>query len=299
MMPFRQNPKGHPQSREDDRKNITKQMKVRTIIKDDDSWIRKPDDTEGQTIELPPVTSTSEEHCSAEPPLIKPQKDRPPAPRPSSGYIIRGVFTKPVDSTSLLQTHYPATFEAPKRVEVVEDKASPERTQTLPSLSRQLFGFTSEKTEETHMGHDPKLESTLVDLSLETSEKRAFLEYKERNISSTSEDIPREEEEKYLYPDVERSSTWSTDSNHGSNGSQNDLDEIEITSKKASAFSYSNEYISSTQGGGHEDPSNLQSVEVNVPSLSDPYTQESNTQQTLQVLPLPREPQTTCWNLPR
>ncbi|XP_027700877.1 zinc finger protein 185 [Vombatus ursinus] len=401
MMPFGKTPKGYPQSGEGDQKNVIKQMKVRTTIKGDDSWIHKPDDTEGQTIVLPP----SEEPSSAAPPLITPRKERPPAPKPSSGYIIRGVFTKPIDSTSLPQNRYSATSEPPERsvvpakpttanlpqlsasgykvssddykketpsraeaschlfqrsatwehsyvlsaakkssqsstqdlappfmakrgtrtelsstgsseqplsrprgsifallperVEVEEGEVPPERIQTLPSLARQIFGFTSGKKEETHtlVRHDPKLEYTLRDFSPDTSGKRAFLAYKERNISSTREDIPREEEEKDLYPDVNRSSTWSTDSNHGSSGSQNDLDEIEITSKKKSTLSYGDRYISSTQS--YKGPGNQQPVEANKPRSLNLQSEESDILE-MPLLPLvPREYRIPYWNLIR
>ncbi|XP_020830737.1 zinc finger protein 185 isoform X2 [Phascolarctos cinereus] len=344
-MPFGRLPKGYSEPGEGDQKNVIKQMKVRTIIKDDSSWIHKPDDTEGQTIELPP----SKEPSSTAPPVVTPQKDRPPAPKPSSGYIIRGIFTKPTDSTSVPQTRYSATSEPPKRptvpakpvtanlprtspsaykvaseeykkkmaeascnvfqrsatwerssvlsdakksampaaqvasfcppsksstqdvappvmaetVEVEEDEVPPERSQTLPSLARQIFGFTSSdssrekagssawtgnvsrsffssarvqeyrKKEETHtaVGHDPKLESSLLELSLDSSGKR--------------------------------SSTCSTDSNRSSSGSQNDLDEIQITSKKKSTLSYGDRYVSSTES--YEGPDNQQFFEANKP----------------------------------
>ncbi|XP_072483206.1 zinc finger protein 185 isoform X2 [Notamacropus eugenii] len=371
MMPFGKNLKGYPQSEEGDRKNVIKQTKVRTVIKSDNSWIHKPDDTEGQTIELPP----SEEHCSAEPPLETPQKDRPPPPRPSSGYIIRGVFTKPIDSTSVPKTQHQDTLENPKRsvvpekpvpasvprvsgsgykvssddysgrtvkasskqlqksapwehsyvlsaakkrsvlgpqvlpssfpfksstqhlkspfmakrAEVKEDEVPRERSKTLPSFSRQVFALArdradgspragnvsrslfssprvqeySGKREETPT-HDPKMESTLLDLSPKTSHKRTFLEYKERNISGARGDIPREED-KDFYPDTDRSSTWSINSTHGSSGSQNDLDEIEITSKKASTFSSVQQYVNRIQGGGYAGPRNQQPVKANEP----------------------------------
>uniref|UniRef100_A0A5F8GC79 Zinc finger protein 185 with LIM domain n=1 Tax=Monodelphis domestica TaxID=13616 RepID=A0A5F8GC79_MONDO len=259
MMPFGKTPKGFAaHSGDEDRKNIIKQMKIRTIIKGDKSWIHKPNDTEGQTIELSPST----EHCPAVTPLMKTRKDRPAAIKPSTGYIIRGVFTKPVDSTSLPQSQFPTTFEKPKRstfpskslsaslprlsgssykintddfskkmVEAVEEETPPERSKTLPALARQRFGLNSGKREETRtlQGRDPKQESTILDPSPESSRKR--------------------------------SSTWSTDSNHGSTGSQHDLDEVEVTSKKGTPFLYRDRFISNTQGGAYEGPAKLQPVE--------------------------------------
>ncbi|XP_043830604.1 zinc finger protein 185 [Dromiciops gliroides] len=329
MMPFGKNPKGHSQSGEDDRKNVIKQMKVRANIKSDKSWIHKPDDTQGQTIELPP----SGEHYSMAPPLITTRKDRPPAPKPSSGYIIRGVFTKPIDSTPLPQTHCPVTFETPKRstvpgkpvtaslsrpsasgykmpaddcskkmVEIMEDEVPPERSQSLlPSLGRQLYSFTSGKREESHTlpGHDPKLESTLLEVSPEANRKRAFSKYKERNISSTRGDIVKEAEDKERYTDADRSSTWSTDSNQGSTGSQNDVDEIEVTSKKGSTVSFDDRHISSTHGGGYEGPSKQQAAEPNKPSRSEPHSREGGIREMPLVPPVPREYRLPYWNLIR
>ncbi|XP_007507384.1 zinc finger protein 185 isoform X1 [Monodelphis domestica] len=290
MMPFGKTPKGFAaHSGDEDRKNIIKQMKIRTIIKGDKSWIHKPNDTEGQTIELSPST----EHCPAVTPLMKTRKDRPAAIKPSTGYIIRGVFTKPVDSTSLPQSQFPTTFEKPKRstfpskslsaslprlsgssykintddfskkmVEAVEEETPPERSKTLPALARQRFGLNSGKREETRtlQGRDPKQESTILDPSPESSRKRAFLDCRERVVSSNRTDHPREEN-KDAHLDADRSSTWSTDSNHGSTGSQHDLDEVEVTSKKGTPFLYRDRFISNTQGGAYEGPAKLQPVE--------------------------------------
>ncbi|XP_044538538.1 zinc finger protein 185 [Gracilinanus agilis] len=326
MMPFGKIPKGFAShSGDEDRKNVIKQMKVRAIIKGDKSWIHKPNDTEGQTIELPP----SKEHCPATPPLITTWKDRPTATKPSAGYIIRGVFTKPVDSTPLPQSQFLTTFEKPKRstfpskalsaslprlsgssykinddfskkmVEAVEEEAPPERSQTLPALTRQLFGLNSGKREETRtlQGRDPKQESTLLDLSPESNRKRAFLDCRERVVSSNRTNHHREEN-KDAHLDADRSSTWSTDSNHGSTGSQHDLDE-EVTSKKGTPFLYSDRFISSTQGGAYEGPAKLQPVEHKELSQPDMQSQESNIRKMPLVPPVSRECRIPYWNLAR
>nr|XP_031530955.1 zinc finger protein 185 isoform X7 [Vicugna pacos] len=96
---------------EEERNNVLKQMKVRTTLKGDKSWITKQDDSEGRTLELPSGRSRATSFSS---PGEVP-KARPPNTRAPTGYIIRGVFTKPVDSSSQPQQHFPKANGAPKR----------------------------------------------------------------------------------------------------------------------------------------------------------------------------------------
>ncbi|XP_031800343.1 zinc finger protein 185 isoform X3 [Sarcophilus harrisii] len=369
MMPFKKNLKGRSQSGDDDRKNVIKQIKVRNLIKGDKSWIHKPDDTEGQTIELPPT----QEQSAPEPPPVTTQKERTPPPKASPGYIIRGVFTKPVDSTSLPQTQFPpaetskssiipgksassklprhmvsgykvipdeynkkiaeaasgqlpraatwgrsyvlsaakknsessAQDSAPaymaKRVEITEDEVPSEKSQTLPSLARQFFNFASSdssrerpsssswsgnvsrnlfstpkvqeysaKKEETHtlLPQEPKMESSLLDLSSETSQKRTSLEHKERNISSTKEDIPTEEEDKDTYPDE----------------------------ADRPILSYGDHFLSGIHGEDYEGPGKQQPVEVNKPSRPDPHPQEGGIREIPLAPPVPRDYRPSFWN---
>ncbi|XP_012582703.1 PREDICTED: zinc finger protein 185 [Condylura cristata] len=95
---------------EEERKNVLKQMKVRTTLKGDQSWITKQDESEGRTLELPPARSRATSFSSTADVL----KARPPSARAPAGYIIRGVFTKPVDSSSQLQQQLPKANGAPK-----------------------------------------------------------------------------------------------------------------------------------------------------------------------------------------
>uniref|UniRef100_A0A8B9YE57 Zinc finger protein 185 with LIM domain n=1 Tax=Bos mutus grunniens TaxID=30521 RepID=A0A8B9YE57_BOSMU len=74
---------------EEERNTVLKQMKVRTTLKGDKSWITKQDESEGRTL-------------------------RPLSTRAPTGYIIRGVFTKPVDSSSQPHQHFPKANGAPK-----------------------------------------------------------------------------------------------------------------------------------------------------------------------------------------
>ncbi|XP_058148221.1 zinc finger protein 185 isoform X2 [Dasypus novemcinctus] len=95
---------------EEERNNVLKQMKVRTTLKGDNSWITKQDDSEGRTIELPSNRSRATSFSSAGEVL----KARPPSTRAPTGYIIRGVFTKPIDSSFQPQQHLPKANGAPK-----------------------------------------------------------------------------------------------------------------------------------------------------------------------------------------
>lgn len=95
---------------EEERSNVLKQMKVRTTLKGDKSWITKQDESEGHTLELPPSRSRATSFSSA----AEIQKARPTSARAPSGYIIRGVFTKPIDSSAPPQQHFPNANGAPK-----------------------------------------------------------------------------------------------------------------------------------------------------------------------------------------
>ncbi|XP_044091220.1 zinc finger protein 185 isoform X3 [Neovison vison] len=108
-------PKGKPlPPGEEERNNVLKQMKVRTTLKGDKSWITKPDDSEGnsegRTLELPSGRSRATSFSSAG----EGPKARPPSTRAPTGYIIRGVFTRPIDSSCQPQQHYPKANGAPK-----------------------------------------------------------------------------------------------------------------------------------------------------------------------------------------
>ncbi|XP_027463106.1 zinc finger protein 185 isoform X7 [Zalophus californianus] len=95
---------------EEERNNVLKQMKVRTTLKGDKSWITKQDESEGHTLELPSGRSRATSFSSAG----EVTKARPPSVRAPTGYIIRGVFTKPIDSSCQPQQHFPKANGAPK-----------------------------------------------------------------------------------------------------------------------------------------------------------------------------------------
>ncbi|XP_073744028.1 zinc finger protein 185 isoform X5 [Callorhinus ursinus] len=95
---------------EEERNNVLKQMKVRTTLKGDKSWITKQDESEGHTLELPSGRSRATSFSSAG----EVTEARPPSVRAPTGYIIRGVFTKPIDSSCQPQQHFPKANGAPK-----------------------------------------------------------------------------------------------------------------------------------------------------------------------------------------
>ncbi|XP_064134565.1 zinc finger protein 185 [Loxodonta africana] len=112
-------PKGKPlPPGEEERNNVLRQMKVRTTLKGDKSWIAKHDESEGRTIEPPSSRSRATSFSSPG----EAQKSRPPNTRAPVGYIIRGVFTKPIDSSSQSQQFFPKANGVPKSA------ASPVRT---------------------------------------------------------------------------------------------------------------------------------------------------------------------------
>ncbi|XP_005046236.2 PREDICTED: zinc finger protein 185 isoform X2 [Ficedula albicollis] len=86
-------------STEEDRRRIIRQMKVRTTLRGDRSWIQprpdpeeergSPSDTSGQAAGMPPA-----------PKAAAPQQDRSSASKPQPGYLIRGVFTRTIDKSS-------------------------------------------------------------------------------------------------------------------------------------------------------------------------------------------------------
>ncbi|XP_032928460.1 zinc finger protein 185 [Catharus ustulatus] len=80
---------------DEDRRRIIRQMKVRTTLRGDQSWIQhhNSDSDEDKSSPLP----------GGRPPAPKPaapQQDRSSASKPQPGYLIRGVFTRTIDKSS-------------------------------------------------------------------------------------------------------------------------------------------------------------------------------------------------------
>ncbi|XP_058052569.1 zinc finger protein 185 isoform X2 [Ahaetulla prasina] len=91
---------------EEDRKRIITQMKVRTTLKGDKSWIHHKSDSEEKQNHSPLVPCTASS-SHREPPSPSAQKNLSPnssTATSSSGYLIRGVFTKTIDKSSPSKT---------------------------------------------------------------------------------------------------------------------------------------------------------------------------------------------------
>ncbi|XP_032855343.2 zinc finger protein 185 isoform X2 [Tyto alba] len=84
---------------DEDRKRIIKQMKVRTTLKGDKSWIHHHNSDSEDEKKSSPLSGRAGGGSPASTP-IAPQSDRSSASKPQSGYLIRGVFTRTIDKTS-------------------------------------------------------------------------------------------------------------------------------------------------------------------------------------------------------
>uniref|UniRef100_A0A8C5KIJ8 Zinc finger protein 185 n=1 Tax=Jaculus jaculus TaxID=51337 RepID=A0A8C5KIJ8_JACJA len=117
---------------EEERNNVLKQMKVRTTLKGDKSWITKQDESEGRTIELPSCRNRATSFSSVgEISKARTPTCAPLVPGPClgcsvySGLSCRGVFTKPIDSSSQLHQCLPKTNGAPKSAAALLGAANP------------------------------------------------------------------------------------------------------------------------------------------------------------------------------
>ncbi|XP_074004245.1 zinc finger protein 185 [Numenius arquata] len=83
---------------DEDRRRIIKQMKVRTTLKGDKSWIHHHNSDSEDEKKSSPMSG----QAGGDSPASKstaPQNDRSPVSKPQPGYLIRGVFTKTIDKT--------------------------------------------------------------------------------------------------------------------------------------------------------------------------------------------------------
>ncbi|KAM6413474.1 zinc finger protein 185 [Rhynochetos jubatus] len=83
---------------DEDRRRIIRQMKVRTTLKGDKSWIHHHN-SDSEDEKSSPLAGHAGGGSPASTP-IAPQNDRSSASKPQSGYLIRGVFTRTIDKTS-------------------------------------------------------------------------------------------------------------------------------------------------------------------------------------------------------
>uniref|UniRef100_A0A2K5D424 Zinc finger protein 185 with LIM domain n=1 Tax=Aotus nancymaae TaxID=37293 RepID=A0A2K5D424_AOTNA len=116
---------------EEERNNVLKQMKVRTTLKGDKSWITKQDESEGRTIELPSGRSRATSFSSA---------GEVPKSRPPSTRAPLGVFHQAIDSS------FPAPQQFPKANGTTKSAASLVRTANTgpPRPSSSGYKMTTE-----------------------------------------------------------------------------------------------------------------------------------------------------------
>ncbi|XP_059107593.1 zinc finger protein 185 isoform X15 [Peromyscus eremicus] len=183
------NGKGKPlSSGEEERNNVLKQMKVRTTLKGDKSWIIKHEDSEDPTIQLP-----SGQNCTTSSSVGEVSNARSPNTKAPAGYIIRGVFTRTIDSSSHYQQHLSKTNGAPRRsqaasgvlrktapqehsyvlsavkkntrVDVVDEDVLPQKKQEPPALARPVSGLSrsSHKNNEVSCSEEFKRDSACED----------------------------------------------------------------------------------------------------------------------------------------
>ncbi|XP_054695901.1 zinc finger protein 185 isoform X1 [Grus americana] len=84
---------------DEDRRRIIKQMKVRTTLKGDKSWIHHHNSDSEDEKKSSPLSGQAGGGSPASTPVAA-QNNRSSAPKPQSGYLIRGVFTRTIDKTS-------------------------------------------------------------------------------------------------------------------------------------------------------------------------------------------------------
>ncbi|XP_065585607.1 zinc finger protein 185 [Cyrtonyx montezumae] len=97
---------------DEDRRRIIKQMKVRTTLKGDKSWIHHQNSDSEDEKKSSSLAGRTGGGSTASAPT-----DRSPASKPQSGYLIRGVFTKTIDKTPSV-SNSPSSKEAQKNTAV-------------------------------------------------------------------------------------------------------------------------------------------------------------------------------------
>ncbi|XP_029819612.1 zinc finger protein 185 [Manacus vitellinus] len=107
---------------DEDRRRIIKQMKVRTTLRGDKSWIHHHNSDSEEEKKSSPLSGRAGGGSPAPKPAA-PQNDRSPSSKPQSGYLIRGVFTRTIDKTS-----------------AVPDSSSPNQAQKNNSMKGQSLG---------------------------------------------------------------------------------------------------------------------------------------------------------------
>ncbi|KAM7161021.1 zinc finger protein 185 [Macrochelys suwanniensis] len=95
---------------EEDRKKIIRQMKVHTTLKEDKSWIYPQNSDNEEEMKRSslhsPCRSGKINGGSPASASVTPHGNRLPGSKPTSGYLIRGVFTRTIDKTPPESTSY-------------------------------------------------------------------------------------------------------------------------------------------------------------------------------------------------
>ncbi|XP_072785330.1 zinc finger protein 185 isoform X3 [Taeniopygia guttata] len=107
---------------DEDRRRIIRQMKVRTTLRGDKSWIQHHNSDSDEEKSSP--LSGQAGRGSPAPKPAAPQQDRSSASKPQSGYLIRGVFTKTIDKSSSTPDSSPSS-QAQKNTSLKGQNRSP------------------------------------------------------------------------------------------------------------------------------------------------------------------------------
>ncbi|XP_053931489.1 zinc finger protein 185 [Cuculus canorus] len=149
--------KGHAiPSTDEDRRRIIRQMKVRTTLKGDKSWIHHHNSDSEDEKKSVPLSGLASGGSPASTPTA-PQSDRSPAAKPQSGYLIRGVFTRTIDKTSSMP-----------------DSSSPNEPQKRPAVK----------------GHSLNRSSSGYRMTTEDYKKLAPYNVKQKSVDVDEEDVP-------------------------------------------------------------------------------------------------------------
>ncbi|XP_063203310.1 zinc finger protein 185 isoform X2 [Chroicocephalus ridibundus] len=141
---------------DEDRRRIIKQMKVRTTLKGDKSWIHHHNSDSEDEKKSSPLSGRAGGGSPASTPTA-PQSDRSSPSKPPSGYLIRGVFTKTIDKTS----------------------STPDS-----SSSKEAQKSTAPK------GHSPCRSSSGYRMTTEDYKKLAPYNVKQKSVDLDEEDVP-------------------------------------------------------------------------------------------------------------
>ncbi|XP_017670026.1 PREDICTED: zinc finger protein 185 isoform X2 [Lepidothrix coronata] len=141
---------------DEDRRRIIKQMKVRTTLRGDKSWIHHHNSDSEDEKKSSPLSGRAGGGSPAPKPAA-PQNDRSPSSKPQSGYLIRGVFTRTIDKTS-----------------AVPDSSSPNQAQKNNSMK----------------GQSPGRSPSGYRMTTEDYKKLAPYNVRQKSVDGDEEDVP-------------------------------------------------------------------------------------------------------------